>query len=135
MSPASYLTAPPRVAATKYSRSPRRYHRGVPWWAIVCVGIFGALLLGGGALLAMSLIDVTRVSGRLQRTVDPMIRDLEVLSAELQEKSERTTDGVERLQASQTRVRASIERLQILSAALDEVRTGLRILRLVRSLL
>jgi hypothetical protein len=103
----------------------------MPWWGWLCLGIFGALLVAGAAALLVALVGLGRASRKLQASLEPVVKELESSSGELQQRSDAFALRQGRLQASTARARGSYGDLLVLWDALGEVRTGLRVLRYV----
>ena len=114
MSPASYLTAPPRVAATRIASF------AVPWWTWIALAFFAAVVASGAAVAIVSLLRLrhARSTGeQLAAAADDLTRKTEELERRLEHASERA-ELVERRVA---RLEASLERLGVLRWALGDV--------------
>jgi hypothetical protein len=107
----------------------------VPWWAILCCGIFAVLLLGAAIVLVSAVIRLGRASRRLQGELEPRLGTLELASAETQRRSAAAAASRQRLTESTARARDGYQGLLVLWAALEGVRKGLKRLRLARGLL
>jgi hypothetical protein len=122
MSPASYLTAPPRVAGADCSTfvSVARYDRPMWDWAI-----WGALIVAVLAVGAASALLARRALRGWREVKDArldVVRRLDDLSAKVEATAERVAavgDTAE-LQESVGRLRVSLAQLAALRAALDE---------------
>jgi ABC-type multidrug transport system fused ATPase/permease subunit len=123
MSPASYLTAPPRGVARIVAPSlvPIVAYCRLVWdWAI-WAALLLAVLAGGGALVLLALRarrawrDVRDTRRELLGRLDEFARNAEAVS----EKLAAAGDTAE-LQGSLARLRVSLARLAVLRAALDE---------------
>ena len=118
MSPASYLTAPPRVAGPDCSTLVTI----VPMWDWA----IWAALIGGGvavfaalALLAMRVLEAWRAFQGARRGVFRQLGELEARGEETAEKAAAAGDTPE-LQRSLARLRVSLARLTVLREALGE---------------
>lgn len=103
----------------------------MPWWAWLCLGIFGVLAIAGSAVLLTALIPLGRASSRFRESVEPLAAELERSSALLQQRSDAMATRQAAFRESQARAQASYHGLLALWGALQEVRTGLRIVRFV----
>jgi uncharacterized protein YlxW (UPF0749 family) len=113
MSPASYLTAPPRVAATRIASF------SVPWWTWIALVFFAVVVAAGGAIAIVSLLRMRRArttADELRAAVDELTRKTEELEARLEHAAERA-EFVERKVA---KLEASLERLGVLRWALGD---------------
>ena len=121
MSPASYLTAPPRVALRRIPEPPGTIAR-VPWWTWIAVGLFVLTAAGGGtafALLALRTFRRLGASGRsMSAPLDELTRAGERLAASGEALSGRNGD----LGRALAGLRASIHRLSMLLRALADAR-------------
>jgi hypothetical protein len=77
----------------------------VPWWAIVCCGVFGAVVLAASIVNLVATIRMLRTLGHFGRT-------LEAVAAELEPRSEGVSIRVEAAAANAERLREAIERMQ-----------------------
>jgi hypothetical protein len=122
MSPASYLTAPPRVAAPIVAPSFRSLVTIAPMWDWA---IWGALIVVALAVGAASAL-LARHALRAWRDVKDARRDVVRRLDDLSTKVEATTERVAaagatgELQESIGRLRVSLAQLAVLRAALDE---------------
>jgi hypothetical protein len=131
MSPASYLTAPPRVAgrivahpASGAAPTTSTIRRMLVWvWPALALDVLA--VIGGVAFATvrgLSAYRITRtVGGELTAGVDRIARD----SDELATKLEKLADSTGRLDEALTRLSASRARLNVLLAAIAQVRAAL----------
>ena len=119
MSPASYLTAPPRGAGGMIPRL-RRYDGLVPWWTWVAFGLF--LLVGlaaaiGSAVLALRTYRRLRASQkRLTAAMEQLASQLEALEQRADRVNIRTAEVERRFEAA----RRSAQKLGVLKWALAD---------------
>ena len=124
MSPASYLTAPPRVAAPIVATLVTLVSM---WdWAIWAALIFAASAgIGALALLAVRARDAWRSFNEARRT---LLRGLDELAASAEAVAEKaaTAGDTAGLDESLGRLRVTLARLAVLREALDEARVTFR---------
>jgi hypothetical protein len=135
MSPASYLTAPPRVvsancttvsAEVRPGHGLRRGYDRLVDWAIYGALIVGFLAVAGtGGFTVVSALRGWRDLKRTRRHIAGELDRLAVLGDLTVTKGERTADATE-LTAALGRLGVSLARVAVLRAALDEVRDTLR---------
>jgi hypothetical protein len=114
MSPASYLTAPPRVAMARIASV------SMPWWTWLALGFFVLVVAAGGAIVLVTLLQMRRVRTtgvELAGALDELTRRTEDLERRLEQANERA-ELVERRMA---RLQGSMERLSVLTWALGDV--------------
>ena len=133
MSPASYLAAPPRVAASQYSHHRAGYDPAMPSWTWAGLAVFVAALGVAGAAALWRMVALARASRSLQTKLEPLSARLTETAEELDRKNLRFAAGQEQAKLSIGRLRGSVAQLQVLVAALEEIRLALRLLRLVRT--
>src|SRR4051812_19325146 len=135
MSPASYLTAPPRVAASivapvlRKSRSgegrPRRRYDPAIALLIWISLAFLILAVVGSALV---LVARARTTWRTLRTFSDAtsgaIASLEQSASAAEARAVSLSGGSQHLQAAISRLERSLAQLTVLRGALDEVRAG-----------
>jgi hypothetical protein len=115
MSPASYLTAPPRVASTRIASLL------VPWWTSLALGAFATVVVASAVFAAWAL-------GRLRRlratgeTIATALHGLELDRAALERRAEDAAERAEDIQRARARLDRSLERLSVLTWALGEAR-------------
>jgi hypothetical protein len=121
MSPASYLTAPPRVAGRNCSTGfPHGYDPGVWNWAI-----YGALIVGflagcaAIAYLVVRALEAWRALKRLRRGLGRELERLADLGEVTADKLGAATDS-EKLESSLSGLRVGLARFAVLRRALDE---------------
>jgi hypothetical protein len=122
MSPASYLTAPPRVAAPIVAPSFRSLVTIAPMWDWA---IWGALIVAALAVGAASTLLARRALRGWRDVSDArldVVRRLDDLSAKVEATAERVAaaEDTGELQESVGRLRVSLAQLAVLRAALDE---------------
>jgi predicted nuclease with TOPRIM domain len=123
MSPASYLTAPPRgVSKSLAPLAPRVTIGAVYDWVI-----YGALI-ASGVVLALATVrlvtQVLRTWRDFKRTRRRLVKELDRFTASaeaLAEKIAAAEGGTARAEESVARLRVSLARLKVLTDAIDEV--------------
>ena len=121
MSPASYLTAPPRAVAAIVA--PARRPATIPgvWnWAVYATLIAG--FLGGSAAIGLVVVrslQAWRGLKRLRRAIARELGRLADLGEITADKLETATDTA-KVEASVARLRADLARLAVLRQAIDE---------------
>lgn len=105
----------------------------MPWWTWAGLAVFVLALVAAGAVALLRLLALARTSRSLQRQLEPLGRRLTAATEELDRKNLRLAADQEHARLSIGRLRGSVAGLQVLVAALEEVRQALRILRLVRT--
>ena len=122
MSPASYLTAPPRVAAGIVA--PRRRAatiRGVSNWVDYGTLIVSVIAVGTAiGVLVYRILDVWRAFGNLRRGLGRELNRLADLGEVTVEKSAVASDTA-RLEGTLARLRVTLARFAVLRSAVDEV--------------
>jgi uncharacterized protein YoxC len=122
MSPASYLTAPPRVA------TPRIASAFMPWWTWIALGFFIVVILLGATVTFLSL----RQMRRLQRTGADVAGALDGVTQkteELERRLEHASERAEMVEKRLDRLSESLERLSVLTWALGDVGKAISQLR------
>jgi hypothetical protein len=119
MSPASYLTAPPRVAGVKSTilRVPIYVW---PALAIALVALFGAPVVA-----AMRAWRTLKTFKAVARHASEVVEEVARSAAQTEERALAATQGAERLANAVTHLQGSLAELQVLKTAADETRTGL----------
>src|SRR6266496_2755516 len=112
MSPASYLTAPPRVAADIVAMfRPAATIRGVSSWAVYGTLIVAALAVAGAlAFLVARILQAWRTLKRLRRNLGRELHRLADLGEATVEKAAAALDN-SRLDATLSRLRVTLARL------------------------
>jgi hypothetical protein len=123
MSPASYLTAPPRVAADILAPFRRLATiRGVSTWTVYGSLVAAALAIAAAtAFLAVRVLDAWRSLGRLRRHLGTELARLADLGEATVEKTAAASDTA-RLDAELARLHVTLARFAVLRASADEVR-------------
>ena len=114
MSPASYLTAPPRVAKAKDSI------RLMPWWTWVSLAFFAAVVLAASIVALVALRSLSRlqtVGERLQVAFD----DLALKSEELERRAARASSKVESAETHFDHLRTTLDRFSVLTWAIGDM--------------
>ena len=96
MSPASYLTAPPRVAAERVPQRPR-YDAAMDWWVWAVVG-WAAAVTVTALLVANALRGARAAERRAADAAQELVRmtdDLEQRIQEVREETERVEHRIE----------------------------------------
>jgi hypothetical protein len=122
MSPASYLTAPPRVATTRIASV------SVPWWTWIALGFFVVVVLAGSVITFIGLGRMRSLQAagvEVALVLDDLTRKTEGLEARLAHANE-NAELVERRMAH---LQESLERLSVLSWALGDVTKAVSQLR------
>jgi uncharacterized protein YoxC len=114
MSPASYLTAPPRVAVARIASV------SVPWWTWIALAFFVLIVAAGGVIVLLTLLQMRRVRTtgvELGGALDELTRRTE----ELERRLERANERAELVERRMARLQGSMERLSVLTWALGDV--------------
>ena len=119
MSPASYLTAPPRGVGQGY-QTPAATIDGVPWWTWVAVGVFAASAVVGTAAAVVLVVRTVRSLRAFGKTVGATLERLTAATDELEQRSEALSGRSAELDESMARLRASLARLSVLVWALRD---------------
>jgi hypothetical protein len=105
----------------------------VPWWILIPAAIFAVLVIGGTLLMVRSLLALSQAGNRFQAALEPVTVRLQASTEELDRRSSAMEAGTQVLNERKQRIQGSIETLRILNDSLEEVRTGLRLVRLLRA--
>ena len=119
MSPASYLAAPPRVAACRIANG-RWYDRRVPWWTWIAIGVFAVAAAGGAAGAVVLAVRVFRSLRAFGRTAESALERLTEATGELDRRSEHLSGRSAELDASLGRLRTSLAGFSVLVWALRD---------------
>ena len=114
MSPASYLTAPPRVARAKDSI------RHMPWWTWVSLAFFAAVVLTASIVALVAL----RSMSRLQRTGELLqvaFDDLAAKSEEFERRAAQSSSRVEAAEPHFEHLRVTLDRFSVLTWAIGDM--------------
>ena len=114
MSPASYLTAPPRVAATRIASF------SVPWWTWTALALFVLVVAAATVVAFLSLLRMRRAR-RTGRELAALLDDLTRKTEELERRLEHAGERAELVERKVEGVQASLERLSVLTWALGDV--------------
>ena len=118
MSPASYLTAPPRVAAESIAR----YHRPVPLWVWICLGISLAAVVLTLGFLTVRGVTLWRRIVRLEETagvsLETLLVEVDTMNARLERANESAEDIRERLD----KLNVAMEKVAVIRWALSDTR-------------
>jgi hypothetical protein len=123
MSPASYLTAPPRVAAASLAGNPRCYSRHVLFWLALAV-----FILAPAAALVFAVrrgLETWRAVKQLGRGAGEELDRISRASAEIELHLQAAARSGEKLDASLTRLSSSRRRLSVLTDAFADARASL----------
>jgi hypothetical protein len=119
MSPASYLTAPPRVAATRIPKD-ERYDAFVPWWTWVSLALFlGVIAVTAVIAIVLSLRTyrfLRETQKRLLVALEDLSRDAEAVERRFEKASERAAE----LEARLASLQRSAEKLGVLQWAMSD---------------
>jgi hypothetical protein len=136
MSPASYLTAPPRVAASivappRPNRAPRSpgYHAGIGLLTWISLLFLVVATLGSGLVLFLRGRALWRTLKEVGGAVADAVAAVERSAAAAEKHAASLADGSARLEAAIARLEASLAQLAVLRAAAGDVRgaaTGVR---------
>ncbi len=91
-------------------------------------------MLAASAVALVSVMRLARTSRSLQSKLEPLSARLTSSADELNRKNALLTAGQEQAKRSIERLRGSILQLQVLVAALEEIRIALKVIRIVRTL-
>jgi cell division protein FtsB len=128
MSPASYLTAPPRGAREGYQTP--GYDPSVPWWTWIALGFFLVTLV---ATAVVAFVGARRVQ-RAQASAEAMTAAFEDLARKVEELEQRAAVVEKRrarVEEHVARLGRSRERLSVLTWALRDATRELTSLRSV----
>ena len=114
MSPASYLTAPPRVARAKDSI------RHMPWWTWVSLAFFAAVVLAASLVALVTLRSMSRLQSVGER-LQVAFEDLAVKSEELERRAARASTKVESAEPHFEHLRTSLDRFSVLTWAIGDM--------------
>jgi hypothetical protein len=114
MSPASYLTAPPRVATARIASF------FVPWWTWIALGFFVAVVAAGALVAVASLLRVRRAQTTGVDVVGAL-DDLTHKTEELEARLEHAAERAEHVEVKIAQLQESLERLSVLTWALGDV--------------
>ena len=117
MSPASYLTAPPRVAPTIVAPV-------VVFWIALAVLLVG--VLGGVAYLVLRGLAFWRQFKRTSRTFESEVARIEQATTEIQTHLDRASSSSVRLREASERLAASRAKLDVQLQAIREARYTMR---------
>jgi hypothetical protein len=104
----------------------------VPVWTWISLGVFVVSVSAGTVAVVFSIVRFGRASRSLARTIEPLTARLEASSEALSQHSGELADDQALLRARVDGLRASWAQLQLLVGAIQELRLGLRIARLLR---
>jgi hypothetical protein len=105
----------------------------MPWWTWAGLAVFVAALAVAGAVALLRLFGLFRTSHSLQTKLEPLSVRLTEATEALDRNNLRFAAGQEHVKLSIGRLRGSVAQLQVLVAALEEIRLALRLLRAVRT--
>jgi hypothetical protein len=125
MSPASYLTAPPRVAADSVTGFALPATIAEMWSWVVYGALVASFLAVAGAVgyLVSRVLHIWRTVKHLRRGLGRELNRLADLGEATVEKTAAASDSA-RLDASLARLRVTLARLAVLRSAVDEVQDG-----------
>ena len=132
MSPASYLTAPPRDAAlivAPYARKTVVTMREMALLTWVSLLFLVVAVVGSIAYAAARGLRAWRAFGRLSRTTSAAIGDVLETAAEAEKHAVAFTEGTEKLTAALARLERSRARLAVIQAAATQARSSFGSLR------
>ena len=127
MSPASYLTAPPRVATPIVAQVASACRVAsiaavLLFWLALAVSVL--LVVGSVVFVTLKGIETFRAFKRLNRSAGPALARIEATSAEIERRLSQAEARGARLEASLARLRRSRAELKVLTSAFDEVRSS-----------
>jgi uncharacterized membrane protein YcjF (UPF0283 family) len=128
MSPASYLTAPPRVARKEYQS--RGYDPFMPWWTWVALAFFLVAFVGGIAIAVMAFLRLRDLQDRAERMATAA-EELGAKAVALEQRALTVEQNQARLEAHLSRLARSRERLDVLTWALRDATKDLTSFRSV----
>ncbi|MDX6453550.1 MAG: hypothetical protein QOH16_3599 [Gaiellaceae bacterium] len=132
MSPASYLTAPPRDAASIVAPSVRKTVVTMPGMALltwISLLFLVVAVVGSIAYAATRALGAWRTFRRFSRTTSAAIGGVLETAAEAEGHALAFTEGTEKLSAALARLEQSRARLAVIQAAASQARTSLSSLR------
>jgi hypothetical protein len=128
MSPASYLTAPPRVATASLPEAVVTI-AAMPWWTWVSLGVFIAVSLSAAAMATVLGFRTFRVLRRAQAELAGAVERLAGEADALAGRVERAGARVEEVERRFAAVQRSAEKLGVLKWALGDSLDALTRLR------
>ena len=105
----------------------------MPWWTWVGIGVFAAAVVFGSTIVLLRIAVLSKTSGSLQRKLEVLGGRLAASTDDLERRGTSFGVGQDRVKDSVGQLRGSIARLQVLVAALEEIRLALRLVRAVRT--
>ena len=133
MSPASYLTAPPRVAASivaprARNRAPRRprYDARIGYLTWISLLFLAVAIISAGVVAFVRGRRLWRTIGSFGGELTEALAAVEKSAASAEARAGALADGSERLQASLARLELSLAQLAVLRGAADELRADVR---------
>jgi hypothetical protein len=101
----------------------------VPTWVWIPIGVFLLGVAGGSAAFVVFAIRAFRRLRAAGRSLTAALEELTRSTAELESRAAALGERVEKLQAARARLRASLDKLEILNWALGDARVLLAQLR------
>jgi chromosome segregation ATPase len=100
----------------------------VPWWTWIALGLFALTVVAAGIFAVFALGRIKRLAATGE-ALATQLEDLSRRGEELDRRLERANERAEEVQRHLGRLEGSLERLGVLSWALDDARTGIARLR------
>jgi len=94
----------------------------MPWFVWLGVGVFCLLLVPATILVARAGFRLLRAAGSLGRELEPRAARLQAQQEEMNRLSERATFGSEAAKGRIEMLRISLERIEVFTWALEDVR-------------
>jgi DNA repair exonuclease SbcCD ATPase subunit len=103
----------------------------MPTWAWIPIAVFLVGLAGASAALVLLAIEAYRRLRAAGRTLNTALEELTRKSSELERRAAELSDRVEQLQAARSRLRSSLDKLEVLKWALGDAGRLVALLRTV----
>ena len=123
MSPASYLTAPPRVAAASVPKQGATTMPSVPWWTLVSLAVFGAVFVLATVVIAVAVARTLRAVQDVRQTLGGELGALAVAAEDVQERIELVAERRALVASRLASLERSKRKLDVLVWALRDVRS------------
>jgi hypothetical protein len=106
----------------------------MPWWAVLCAGIFGVLVIPAGLVASVATIRIFRGLAALLRALEARVLALEDSAKVLDERGAAAAASQAAAAESLAALNASLARLRILTGGLADTQGFLRLVRVLRAL-
>ena len=119
MSPASYLTAPPRVAANRIPKD-ERFDAYVPWWTWVSLALFLGVIAVTAVVAIVLSLRTYRLLRETQKRLLVALEDLSRDAEAVERRFEKAAARAEELEARLASLQRSTEKLGVLKWAMSD---------------